>query len=786
LAPFREIAKDSDLEASPIEPTEENNDDNANANGNHDRNLFYRHAFLADGPVIRQKVKENMSSPFVPDLRSYPSAKATEWNIHHAQYRSRIQVGFDIILSYDGVKDMPDFEKTYMALKSLAISKESTKMAAMRVILPNSCDLQLKAKSVKYMEPITGSESILRVSPDHLDSHSVILRGDSGTLARAVDELSATYPELKAFKLGSVDAFDYEQQQLWPIIEGTAEGDVSLSKDNVDSLWAHREQTPHWIDTRYEDIPKPDVWTKENFRRYIAKLVLGRLRPHLATPLYAKTKEGRTFVDTDGVKVKLIMDAFEDPAAKPCITARALKMAMGCIMHKGGHRAAGARLSKLAEEYGLPMDTNFYNIMLDGCVTRGDPYHFHKILKQMKSRFFCANAGTWLLFLELVQKAQYRRQIIAVMYELGLLNDLAARRGIARIMASHDAFTAFKARKSLKKFMENQTRLYGEDWLTNNARHAIIQELLRCRHSDHDRIEEVKQLLAMESSDGQQVGIETINYITMWCVADKNWDFALWALKQMRLNRLEMDESTYDNIIRLALKCRSPSALGIAFFHSIVERKLGTTTRKLIRDVLLGRYKHGFWLETGFCLAPKALLDQFTTNRIQNGKDVVGRLQDAILKEYGQLSFAKPLDEVLETALRTMDSPFHMQRMQLRKGEITSDQVKVRHMVLKLTGPSGKVNACLNGGFNPTQMIRNWRGPSIASRDESPENATLGDASKDDNDRSLETNPREEAATPPLRHGNDLNITEDKPALRTNNLLTPDEDERQAEKVAQS
>ncbi|PTB74692.1 hypothetical protein M440DRAFT_1464042 [Trichoderma longibrachiatum ATCC 18648] len=446
------------------------------AHANNARNRMFRQAFQEKSPERLRQAERKLASPYVPTVRDYPSAHAARESRTHALQVARVQVAFDDIWRHFG-HAIPDWSETFNLLKRMMTRRsEPSSMAAMRIVLPKSWALELGSKKIEFVDSTTGLLAKLRVSSDHQDPSAIILRGKSSVLAHAAEELVAACKDVEVYKLGEVAAFGYEVQRLWPGIEGAAEGGSLIPDDKQDNIWVHQEYQMYWVDIPYEEAPRPEQWTMENLDGYIRMLVCGRLRPHLALRYYAKPEKDGTFVDTDGIRVQLIMAALTDPGAKAYITPSILKMAMSFMAHKGGHRADADRLLTLAEEWGIPLDTEAYNIMLEGYVTKRDVAFFHKLLLKMQQRYFQPNARTWLLFLELVEKEIERRQIIVAMYDLGLFKDPATRRGIARIMATHDAYVAFRSGKRLDAFMAEQKSRYGDDWFTTDAMNSILTE----------------------------------------------------------------------------------------------------------------------------------------------------------------------------------------------------------------------------------------------------------------------------------------------------------------------
>ncbi|PTB68649.1 hypothetical protein BBK36DRAFT_154006 [Trichoderma citrinoviride] len=679
------------------------------------RNRMFRQAFTDRSPARLRDAERKLASPYVPTVRDYPSAYAAKESRTHALQVARVQVAFDEIWRHFG-HGIPDWSETFNLLKRMMTRRsEPSSMAAMRIVLPKSWALELGSKKIEFVDSTTGLLAKLRVSSDHQDPSAIILRGKSSVLANAAEELVAACKDVEVYKLGEVAAFGYEVQRLWPGIEGAADGGSLIPDDKQDNIWVHQEYQTYWIDTPYEEAPRPEMWTMENLDGYIRMLVCGRLRPHLALRYYAKPEKDGTFVDTDGIRVQLIMAALTDEDAKACITPSILKMAMSFMAHKGGHRADADRLLTLAEEWGIPLDTEAYNIMLEGYVTKRDVAFFHKLLLKMQQRYFQPNARTWLLFLELVEKEMERRQIIVAMYDLGLFKDPATRRGIARIMATHDAYVAFRSGKRLDAFMAEQKSRYGDDWFTTDAMNSILTEFFRFHERSHRRFDDFRGLIEKQSEDGRKVGTDTINLVLEKCLVYKDWDTAVWALTKLHESGCEADHLTYQYVIRLAIRLHLPHALGVAVFYAALEYKLRDVTRVILRRLLLGHAKDAFWLDHRPFIMTKDMGRLLMENKAQGISRVVSRVEWAINTACEGYKPSKPLAKVLDLAQRTRDRPLQLRRAFPENFTYEGAHDAKQDMALRMEriqeeeGDEKKpVNVFLTWHFDPRTMVKRW------------------------------------------------------------------------------
>lgn len=577
-------------------------------------------------------------------------------------------------------------------------------MSAVRIVLPKSWDIDVNNQNLEYVDSGTGVLRKLRTAVDKNPS-AIVLRGKSSVLASAADEIVKFCKEAEVYELGEVETSDYKTKQLWPTIEGAPNGGASLPQDETDNIWVHKEYQPHVLTTKYEDVPRPEIWTRENFEAYIATLTYGQIPAHLVISLYGNHSQYGRFVDTEGIRISLIMEAFEDRAARPFITASVLKMAMSLMAFKGGHRAKASQLIKLGEEWGIPMDTDIFNIMLEGYAHKQDVGFFFKFLRRMQARYYRPNIRTWLLFLQLIKGEDERRQAIVAMYELGMFNHNATRKGIAEVMASHDAYTAFKTGKSLNMFLQDQKERYGENWSSVGAANGIVDELLRFDRVESPRIEECKRYIDRQIAAGREYDLSTFNAVIFHAAAQKNWADGLWALSRLKQLKCEPDQETYRALMLLCIRCRSPHALGTLYFYGVLDRKLAKVSRAMLRKVLLLRHPDPFWQKHQPGIFPRDVLEGLHTNQIPHFRSVMSRIERVILEKWDGYTPTKHLAHALELAFKNNDQPLHSQLRARVKN------TKIRPLALKLKrvdGEPGQINVRLVGTFRPEKMVKNW------------------------------------------------------------------------------
>ncbi|KAK6724861.1 hypothetical protein SNK04_003677 [Fusarium graminearum] len=704
------------------------------------RNRVFKDAFKIDAPKLAED-KDAMKAfkPLIAKPLQYPNELATKASLEEHLRDKRRQAGLSIVWSHFN-KKIRDWTECFNLMKRITPRwDERANMSAVRIVLPKSWDIEVNNQNLEYVDSATGVLRKLRAAVDRNPS-AIVLRGQSKILVKVADEIVRYCKEAEIYELGEVATSDYRTRQLWPTIENAPNGGASLPEDHSDEIWVHKEYQQHFITVPYEKIPRPAEWTNDNFEQYIATLCYGKIPSHLAIPFYGERRTNGRFIDTDGIRIKLIVDAFQDPTARPFITAPVLKMAISMMAFRGGHRASASHLVQLGEEWGTPMDTDIYNIMLEGYVHKRDIGFFYGFLRRMEARYHHPNIRTWLLFLQLVKGEDERRQVIVAMYQLGMFNHVATRRGIADVMAPMDAYAALKAGTPLKTFLTEQNERYLKDWLAIDGLNGIITEFLRFHRPEDPRIEDCKTLIDTHVSSGQRLELKTINIFIRHTALTRDWDTAFWALSLFKETGCEPDQETYAGLMSLSIQTRSPHALGTVYFYGVLHRKLKKASRQMLSKILLRTHPDRFWKKVQHQpgIFPRQAIPELHYRKIFNLRTIMSRIERVILDKWAGYVPAKPLERSLELAYRSNDQPMHNQ--------IASGQsIQVQDLIVKLRrvdGQPGNINVRLKGRFDPERMVENWRA-SGAEPDEVNQN---NDSDEPDSWPDLETLPEGQEA----------------------------------------
>lgn len=651
-------------------------------------------------------------------MRTYNTESARQQSRDATIRSARVQVGFDKVASERYGSRVPEWHEVFDLLKKMTPKRsEQPRMAAMRVVLPDRWEMDGFGdnKPLRFVESATGLVSMLRLGADARNKSAVIMRGRREVLAQVAEELAKAQPSCQIYKLGDVVDNDYTTTKLWPPIEADQGG-----QQHTDSVWVHKEVTPpSWVGRRYEDVPMPTRWTPESFENYVLTLVSGRLRPDLARELYNSAQQGRT-VDTDGIRVNLLLNAFQDASARSSITPLSLKTAVEFMAVRGGHVSSADRLMRHAEDLGLPLDSHTYNSMLLGYVHKRDALYAYKLLKKMRERCFQPNAATWLLFLELVQRDAERRQIITAMFEHDLFSQPATRRRIAAIMASQDAHVAFKSGKTLDELLDEQASRYGTDWMSEDAFNKILAEFL-LYHGDieryqrfHDYRGAITKRFAPTCKDGI-VPASTFNVVLRHSAARDDADFksAVWAVEQLEGNGHNHDATAYAELLVACIGSDNLEAYAVTLIYAILNRRLRYRSRNYANIVARGKIKGraGVWQYRAPHVLTKDAAAKLRASPVASPWSITAGIEWATLSTVPGYLPVVPLSQALKQAVDIVDRPARVySKIENPSAEETRAMEALPPVqILLKNGKGEEKNLVLDTTFQPGTMTKVWK-----------------------------------------------------------------------------
>ncbi|KAK4249303.1 hypothetical protein C7999DRAFT_12850 [Corynascus novoguineensis] len=398
----------------------------------------------------------------------------------------------------------------------------------------------------------------------------VILSGQPTAMTAAVDDI------LKVSKGVTVVNLD---EFLKTGVESSQAGQPPTQGLN-DSAFAPTKILPHQmsvscrpyrLNVRADQIPRPSEWTVEAFQQYTAALVMGNLDARRARQLY---RDGETHKET---VVRQLHAAFYDPAASTAVSLPALKLALRYLTAAGAtHLKDAQSLFDRAEELGLRVNTDTYNLIAEMSVKSKNLPAFDSTVSQMVRHGYKPNLRTWLLFLRLVEAEEVRRYILQAMDTKTFFSDPAALNGVAGIMADHDAYRAVQQGQSFDDFIAGLRELYGPEWqLTLRAANRYLDVF-----GQHSKFNEMRQLVGyMFASEQSKPTTISLNTVITRCKHQRKVDPAVDLVRMFNEHGYDVaDRTTFHLLYELARKTRKPHLLGAVWRYA---HRVGMTNHRM-------------------------------------------------------------------------------------------------------------------------------------------------------------------------------------------------------------
>ncbi|KAL2757924.1 hypothetical protein ACRALDRAFT_2040246 [Sodiomyces alcalophilus JCM 7366] len=316
---------------------------------------------------------------------------------------------------------------------------------------------------------------------------------------------------------------------------------------------------------RFEDYPQPRQWTPRALLAYIEALTKAQMPRDTAVSLYGSVW------NAEKVVLGLIKDVFHLDEAQSSLSTRALKTALRFIQPFGMiYRPSTRELLKRAEDVGLPLDTEVFNILLEGNVKVRDLRNFGVVLDRMLAARFHPNLRTWDLLLRIVEDTTVHEHIIREMERCNLLNDPRATRVVATKLVLRDLDRARRDWKGARAFLAEQDTRYGRGWMTKTAMHKLLNELGRLGKfaSCLELLDEVMARNAIKPN------ITTLNIILAHARVQREPAVAVAALYRFHKLGVPLDESSYTRLFGLAVQLRKPNAMGLIWRLACLDRKV--------------------------------------------------------------------------------------------------------------------------------------------------------------------------------------------------------------------
>ncbi|KAI1118449.1 hypothetical protein F5Y14DRAFT_214857 [Nemania sp. NC0429] len=320
--------------------------------------------------------------------------------------------------------------------------------------------------------------------------------------------------------------------------------------------------------TRADRIPRPAVWTKSSFERYVAELTFARVPTHLHRALYPVGLSHQATV------VQLLTGLFCSEELRGAASASALKMALHYIQARGPmFRPAARAIFYQAELRHLPLDAETFQTFLTSASRARDLQAFNSILTAMYRKGHSTQPAAWISFLPMIRDPRMLYHTIRRMRSRGLLRLRPILEQIGRQRAVLHLERHARGDSSIRQLLDVHDRWYGRSWLDTMTLNRMVDVL-----AARGNLGACYDLLDLTVPGGR---LRADEYTLNTMITHTRGILRKAALLS-RWPGLEPDGVTYQQLFQAAWRQRLPNVLRVVWRYSV----FAGLTNSLMRHTL--------------------------------------------------------------------------------------------------------------------------------------------------------------------------------------------------------
>lgn len=223
--------------------------------------------------------------------------------------------------------------------------------------------------------------------------------------------------------------------------------------------------------TRIEHVPIPYKWSKGTLAVYV----------HIITNLpsaQANLEDHYKGCKPQVVQIEEALGAlFSDPTKKGYLSAQALNSALRFSYRYNNISNVRTFLS-VAEEAGIKLSTETFNIMLRGTISQKDLQNFTFFLRTMIEKGHRPNIDTWLALIDATWALSAKLHIIKMMGDQGYMNDPITVMEVSQRVVAPQLTGHVRSGQTIDSFFDKIDSIYGSNWLSVSTGNMMCQYLV--------------------------------------------------------------------------------------------------------------------------------------------------------------------------------------------------------------------------------------------------------------------------------------------------------------------
>ncbi|KAK8084831.1 hypothetical protein PG997_006102 [Apiospora hydei] len=638
--------------------------------------------------IFREKTGSPPSNQALvsPEVR-YPSKHETERSARKHRVSADRQELFDF---WRAAKEQP--ETDWQSILNLLIKYTPQfgrlydfKVVVGKAVVQNVLEMLTGSTAAVATSTVTQRRSGCIVRTEHIDhmteTVTLSLSGAEHPVRKALSDILKAIGSLTAVRVMDPDSKEI-LMDLWaqkntepPSIRLLGETDVALDANSLTVQKGTASEgrvlpVSHYytLSHHVKDIKRPAQWTARNLEAYISALVHGVVPRHLVGAIYGQGRHASKHKET---VASILVELFQSEATQSLISTNSLHLALA-FLQKGGLslRPEARTIFDQAEVRKVPMDTQTFNLFLQGCAMAGDLDGFSSTVKLMLRKGYHPDSKTWLELLHLVQDVQAKQTIVGKMERKGLARIQSTLVQVGSHMAPFKLQSCFRKLSDVGQFVLDQDQLHGPEWLTTTTLNRLLEVLGR-----NSRLDLCNDLLDYAAASSR-VRPDAVSLNTM-ITHGRNVHAHVATIRSMqeRWPTVHPDEATFNLLFQIAWKNRGPNQLRVVLRYASFAKQTSTSMRSKL-DLLLSE-----------------------------DRDLSGRR--VLLKTWEDVIFGQDEIRILRRRHGDQLSSYRIARLYTAQTSVYEPSVDLASKLLEAYEMDRKIHAALKAGEIMTPSIRN-------------------------------------------------------------------------------
>ena len=327
---------------------------------------------------------------------------------------------------------------------------------------------------------------------------------------------------------------------------------------------------------RVDDIPRPEVWNRLSFAKYVEDLIRSTVSRSMQRHLYEDEKPHVVMVR------RKLVELFKNARYDEHISGRAFNDALR-FLSKHNMISTLRTLFVRMEHLRLRMLPETFNIMLHSAAAQKDLHNYTLLLKLMIRRRHRPNASSWVALLMAVPSRAVQIRIESRMREKGLLQIPAAAKEITALILSDELIGHLDSGQDMPSFIGRIDAVYGPDWMSPSSLNRALDVI-----GERGSYQQASDTIELFLNRGIWPNTVSLNTLLSHCQRQGNVNEAIRMMQYIHSQfKVRADEVTFHNLFMLAWKSQQYNTCRVVWRHACMQAAVSYKMQELILRSLL-------------------------------------------------------------------------------------------------------------------------------------------------------------------------------------------------------